>query len=62
MFNTYVGRSSEDIALSAIMNLNLNSANTKAQVISAGTVSSNYFRLLGMKPELERFFERYYSL
>jgi hypothetical protein len=44
------------------MNLNLNSANTKAQVISAGTVSSNYFRLLGMKPESERFFERYYSL
>ncbi|HTV81235.1 MAG TPA: ABC transporter permease [Acidobacteriaceae bacterium] len=37
--------------------LNLNSANESPQVIEGGIVSSNYFHLLGVRPELGRFFE-----
>lgn len=37
--------------------LNLDSAEGSPEVIRGGTVSSNYFQLLGVQPELGRFFE-----
>lgn len=37
--------------------LNVNFANQEPQAIHGGTVSSNYFHLLGVKPELGRFFQ-----
>jgi predicted permease len=56
----YIERSSHsvnEIATFAITNLNLNSANAQPQVINSGTVSSNYFHLLGVKPQFGRFFQ-----
>ena len=56
----YVKRNSHsfsDVATFSLASLNLNSPNAQPQVISAGTVSSNYFHLLGLKPEFGRFFQ-----
>ena len=56
----YVKRNSHsfsEIATFAVTSLNLNSANAQPQVISAGTVSSNYFHLLGVKPQFGRVFK-----
>ncbi|QNI33571.1 ABC transporter permease [Alloacidobacterium dinghuense] len=56
----YLRRSSQsfgEAAAFSLTNVNLNSENAQPQVINAGTVSSNYFHLLGVKPELGRFFQ-----
>lgn len=45
-----------DAAAFANTQLNLNSQNAQPEVISAGIVSTNYFHLLGIKPELGRLF------
>lgn len=37
--------------------LNVSQPGTQAQAIAGGTVSSNYFQFLGLKPELGRFFD-----
>jgi MacB-like periplasmic core domain len=37
--------------------VNLNPANGQPQVLNVGTVSSNYFQILGVKPELGRLFQ-----
>jgi predicted permease len=51
------GRSFSEAAGFDFTTLNLNLPNTQAQAISAGTVSANYFQLLGLKPEAGRFFQ-----
>ena len=51
------GRSFENAAAFALTTLNLELPAAQPQVITAGTVSSNYFQLLGLKPELGRFFQ-----
>jgi predicted permease len=45
-----------ELAAFSLSELNLNSANEQPAVIEGGVVSSNYFYLLGMKPEFGRFF------
>ncbi len=49
-------RSFSDAAAFDFATLNLALPNTQPQAIPAGTVSSNYFQLLGVKPELGTFF------
>ena len=51
------GRSYEDTVAFAFDKVNLSLPGTQAQAISAGMVSSTYFRLLGLKPQLGRFFQ-----
>lgn len=51
------GRSFSDAAAFELATLNLGLPNTQPQAISAGTVSSNYFELLGLKPQMGHFFE-----
>jgi predicted permease len=50
-------RSFSDAAAFDLATLNLALPNTQPQAIPAGTVSSNYFQLLGVKPELGNFFQ-----
>jgi predicted permease len=50
------GRSYQDAAAFALTSVNLTSAGTQPQSITAGVVSSNYFRLLGLTPQSGRFF------
>ena len=50
------GRSFSDAAAFDIATLNLALPNTQPQAIPSGTVSSNYFQLLGVKPEVGTFF------
>jgi predicted permease len=40
----------------ALTTVNLNSASARPEAVNAGLVSSNYFQLLGLKPEAGRFF------
>src|SRR5258708_39244989 len=49
-------RSFSDAAAFALSTLNLSLPDTQSQAITAGTVTSNYFQLLGMKPEIGQFF------
>jgi macrolide transport system ATP-binding/permease protein len=51
------GRSFSDAAAFDLATLNLALPNTQPQAIPAGTVSSNYFQLLGVKPEVGAFFQ-----
>ncbi|MGA7243196.1 MAG: ABC transporter permease, partial [Terracidiphilus sp.] len=51
------GRSFSDAAAFDIATLNLALPNTQPQAIPSGTVSSNYFQLLGVKPEVGTFFQ-----
>jgi predicted permease len=46
-----------DAALFTHPTLNLNRAGAQAQAIEGGVVSANYFHMLGVKPQLGRFFE-----
>lgn len=50
-------RSFSDAAALGLAPLNLNRANTQPVAIMAGTVSSNYFMALGLRPQLGKFFE-----
>ena len=50
-------RSFEDAAAFDFATINLALPNTQSQAIPAGTVSSNYFQLLGVKPEVGTFFQ-----
>lgn len=50
-------RSFSDAAAFDFAPLNLALPNAQPQAIAAGTVSSNYFQLLGVKPELGTFFQ-----
>ena len=50
-------RSFSDAAAFDLATLNLALPNTQPQAIPAGTVSSNYFQLLGVKPEVGNFFQ-----
>ncbi len=50
------GRSIENAASFSLDFVNLTSAGMQPQAISAGIVSSNYFQLLGFKPQIGRFF------
>lgn len=51
------GRSYKDAAAFALNFVNLTSAGMQPQAITAGTVSSNYFQLLGLRPQAGRFFQ-----
>lgn len=51
------GRSFSDAAAFDIATLNLALPNAQPQAIPAGTVSANYFQLLGVKPEIGNFFQ-----
>ena len=51
------GRSFSDAAAFDLTKLNLSLADAQPQALSAGTVSSNYFQLLGLQPEAGRFFQ-----
>ncbi|HET6170818.1 MAG TPA: ABC transporter permease, partial [Terracidiphilus sp.] len=51
------GRSFEDAAAFAINFANLASEGQQPEAIPTGTVSSNYFQLLGLKPQTGRFFQ-----
>ncbi len=51
------GRSFSDAAAIALAPVNLNLPGMQPEVIAAGTVSSNYFQLLGLKPQAGRFFQ-----
>lgn len=51
------GRSFSDVAAFEFTPLNLTLPNTPAQAIAGDTVSSNYFELLGVRPELGNFFQ-----
>jgi predicted permease len=46
-----------DAALFEFIDLNLNSANDRPEVIHGGLVSTNYFSLLGIKPQYGAFFQ-----
>src|SRR5579863_6976224 len=50
-------RSFSDAAALAFTSLNLNRANAQPVAIAAGTVSSNYFSILGLRPQEGRFFD-----
>jgi predicted permease len=50
------GRSFADAAAFSLTTLNLTMQGAAPQALTAGTVSSNYFKLLGIKPEVGRFF------
>jgi predicted permease len=50
-------RSFSDAAALAVTPFNLNRANTQPVALLGGTVSSNYFMVLGLQPQLGRFFE-----
>ena len=50
-------RSFSDVAAFEFTPLNLNAPGMPAQAIAGGLVSSNYFQLLGVKPEVGRFFQ-----
>lgn len=55
----YVRRQSQsfsDGAAFALTGVTLNAPNSEPQAISTGLVSSNYFQLLGMQPEIGQFF------
>ena len=47
-------RSFSDAAALALTTLNLNRADTQPVAIAAGTVSSNYFAVLGVQPQIGR--------
>ncbi len=47
----------QDAAAFTLMLVNLTAPGTQPRAITAGTVSSNYFRLLGLKPKIGRFFQ-----
>ncbi|MFZ0745481.1 MAG: ABC transporter permease [Terracidiphilus sp.] len=51
------GRSFENTAAFALNLVNLTSAGTQPEALAAGTVSSNYFQLLGLAPQVGRFFQ-----
>jgi predicted permease len=51
------GRSFSDAAAFDFTKLNLNLPAMQPEAILAGTVSSNYFRLLGLRPQAGRFFQ-----
>jgi putative ABC transport system permease protein len=51
------GRSFSDVAMFEFAPLNLALPNTQAQAIAGDIVSSNYFQVLGVKPELGNFFQ-----
>jgi predicted permease len=56
----YLRRSAHSFAEAAAFShtvVNLNPANGQPQVLNVGTVSSNYFQILGVKPELGRLFQ-----
>ena len=50
-------RSFSDAAAFDVATLNLALPNTQPEAIPAGTVSSNYFQLLGVRPEVGSFFQ-----
>ncbi len=50
-------RSFGDVAAFDLATLNLALPNAQPQAITAGTVSSNYFQTLGVKPEVGSFFQ-----
>jgi len=51
------GRSFSDAAAFDLMQLSLAAEGSEARAIWADTVSSGYFRLLGLQPQLGRFFD-----
>ncbi len=51
------GRAFSDAAAFDFTKLNLNLPAAQPEAILAGTVSSNYFQLLGLRPRLGRFFQ-----
>ncbi len=51
------GRAFSDVAAFDFTKLNLNLPAAQPEAILAGTVSSNYFQLLGLRPRLGRFFQ-----
>ena len=51
------GRSFSDVAAFEYVPLNLALPDTQPQAIPAGIVSSNYFKLLGIKPQIGGFFQ-----
>ena len=51
------GHSFSDAAAFSLTFLNLNLPDAQPQAITADTVSSNYFQLLGLKPQLGRYFD-----
>ena len=51
------GRSFSDAAAFEFTPLNLSQPDTQPQAIAAGIVSSNYFQLLGVKPQVGGFFQ-----
>ena len=50
-------KSFSEAAAFSIERLNLSLPDTQPQAITAGTVSSNYFQLLGLKPHFGRYFD-----
>lgn len=50
-------RSFSDAAAFSMTTLNMNLPATQAEAITAGTVSANYFQVLGLKPQAGRFFQ-----
>jgi predicted permease len=50
-------KSFSEAAAFSIARLNLSLPDTQPQAITAGTVSANYFQLLGLKPQLGRYFD-----
>jgi len=50
-------RSFENAAAFALNFVNLTSEGTQPEALPAGTVSSNYFQLLGLTPQVGRFFQ-----
>jgi predicted permease len=51
------GRSFSDAAAFAIASVDLETPGAAPQAVTAGTVSANYFRLLGLQPQTGRFFD-----